>query len=442
MTTLTYTHARRDRPVPTLRPRIRSHLIGAGLLTLIAFGGFGSWAVTAPIASTVIAPGSLTVATERLDLAHREGGLIAEVFVREGQTVRQGDLLIRLDDVDSRAALGEWQDRRRMALAQRARLVAERDGLIAMPEVPELAGDAEAADVLMSEARLFSERREAFLAEMALIEAERAEAQARAAQAAARSDSLREQLALMESDLEATRTLIEKGLATRSRLTQLQRGVADASGMIAVLAAEAQAASKAIEAIALRRAKLQQARVSEAAARLTEVEATLLQANRRLAPGEDRQARRDLRAPVDGVVHAVAFPAAGSVAGAGARLLTLIPLDSRMEVEARVSPTDIDRLSEGQAARLRLTGLPARTTPEIAGRIVAIAPDVTTDPRSGQAWYAARLAIEDPEFDRLQGEARLAAGMPVEVFVAQGTRTLFDYVSQPVTDAIARSFRE
>lgn len=421
----------------------RPILIGLVVIAA-AFGGFGVWAALAPLDSAAVAPGVVSVESNRKSVQHLEGGIVEEILVREGQFVRQGDILIRLDDTQARAMVKTLQARLDAARALGARLLAERDGLVSIRFPADLVtrlDDPTVKEIAEGQRRQFEERRRSLEGQVSILKQRTKQAEQEIAGLRAQEVSKRRQHEIFTEELVGLRELYEKGYYPRTRVLAIEREVAGLEGDRGANLAAIARAQQAIGEVELRIIQMRQGIREDVVNQLHEVRNEINDVKERLVVGRDVLRRIDIRAPQTGTAQALKVHTKGGVAAPGAELMQIIPLDDRLVIEAQVSPVDIDSVAEGQKAEIRLTAFKMRTTPIIEGKVVSISADRLTDERTNAAYYLARIEVPDDQLAVL-GERKLQAGMPAQVLIKTGSRTVLDYLLKPLDDALARGLKE
>lgn len=437
------------RPLPrpgaaTARPPTRGATL-FGLAVLVLFvGGFGAWSALAPLAEAALGPGVIKAEGNRRTVQHLEGGIVRAILVRDGDRVRAGQVLMRLDDVQSGAQREALEAQALALMAQDARLSAELDGAdgIAWPAALLARRDEpRVADLIAGQTALFVSRRSAFLNSQAVLEA-RAE-QHRAALGSARGQiiSQERQVSLIRDEMKGVEELLRLGLERRPRLLALQRAEASLTGSREDLLGQvARAEAGLAETTAQMRADAD-ARLAEAGREQREVRARLVDVEAKLDQARDVAARRDILAPEDGVVLNLRYFTVGGVVKPGEAVLDIVPAQDRLIAEVLVRPGDIDTVHPGLAAELRFPAFKQRLTPYLLGRVEFVSADAVYDERLRADVYRAHVAIPEAELARLGGAA-LTPGMPVEAMILVGERTFWQYMTQPLLDSFARAFRE
>jgi HlyD family secretion protein len=427
------------------RASIRRHVIvGCALVAFLAVG-LGGWASTAEISGAIIAQGSLVVDSNVKKVQHPSGGVVGEVRVRDGDRVKAGDILIRLDETVTRANLAIVTKGLTEFYARKARLAAERDGADTVPVPKELAGaidDPIVKEALASERKLFDLRRTARHGQKDQLHQRIQQLREQISGLTAQQDAKTKEMALIEKELGGVRDLWAKNLVPLNRLTSLQREEARLEGERGqLIAAAAEAKGKTAET-ELQILQLDQDLSSEVAKELRETDSKIGEYVERKVTAEDQLKRTEIRAPLDGVVfQSTANTVGGVITAGGDPIMLIVPEADTLLVEAKVEPRDIDQVQFGQPVVLRFSAFNMRTTPELNGTVARIAADTTNDPRTGQSYYIVRIAMTADEVGRL-GDVKLTPGMPAEAFIQTGERTMLSYLVKPLHDQLMRSFRE
>ena len=430
--------------VKSVLQSIEQHLIVglsvAGVLTV----GLGGWASTQEISGALIAPGQIVVESNVKKVQHPTGGVVGELLSRDGDKVKSGQIVIRLDDTVTKANLAIVTKNLDGALARAARLEAEQRGLDKLAFPPQLtsrASDPDVAGVMASESKLFDVRVNGRAGQKAQLRERVTQLNEEIGGLAAQEKAKDEEIALVQKELEGVRDLYNKHLIQISRLTTLERDAARLNGERAqYIASRAQAKGKITET-ELQIIQVDKDVVSEVSKDLRETNDKIGELIERKVTAEDQLRRVDIRAPQDGIVEQTTVHTVGGVITAGDTVMLIVPQSDDLQVEAKVSPQDIDKLQVGQKTLLRLSAFNQRTTPELNGTVSRVSPDVTTEQRTGQSYYTIRVSMPPEEIARL-GEAKLIPGMPVEAFVQTGERTVISYLMKPLHDQFMRAFRE
>ena len=432
-----------EEPANALDSIRRYTIAGAAVVFFLTFG-VAVWAMTAEIAGALIAPGTIVVESNSKKVQHPTGGVVGELRVKDGDRVKTGDLLVRLDDTVTRANLAIVTKTLTELTARKARLSTERDGSdhITFPEeLMQQANVPDAAQVMAAEVRLFELRRAARAGQKSQFNERINQAKDEIVGFGAQKTAKDKEIAFIEHELIGVRELYEKNLVPITRLSQLEREATRLGGERGqLIAATAQAKGKIAE-LQLQIIQVDQDLSSEVAKEMREIDAKIGEFVERRVSAVDLLKRTDLRAPQDGTVFQSTVHTIGGVIPAGEAIMLVVPDSDRLTVEAKVNPQDIDKVQLGQKATLRFSAFNFRTTPEIFGTVSQVSADITTDQRTSQSYYTIRIAMPADEVARL-GNVKLVPGMPVEAFVNTGDRTVMSYLMKPLSDQINRAFRE
>lgn len=431
-------------PVITYRRAVsRYRNLGLGLIALFVVG-FGGFAALAPLSSAVIAVGKLEVVGSIKKVQHETGGTVSDILVAEGQRVTAGDVLLRLDATTANATRAIIVRKLDELYLARARLRAERD-LSPSFELPsELADRATDPDVTaLADAELLL-----FTVRLASREGEKQQLAARIAQyrdqiagidtqATAKATELR----LTRTELDNARALAGTGVGTQVRANDLERALASLEGEAGALTAQRAELGGRIAETELQRLNIDQSATADAGRDLKDTESQIGELQQRLLAADEQLARTEIRAPISGSVHELQAHTVGGVIAAGSVVMTIVPTDGPLDVEARLSPIDIEAVRPGQAATIRFPGLNHSTTPDLMAEVSVVGADLVEDPTTRQSYYPVTLKLAPEQLDRL-GDVELVAGMPVETFIDNGKRTLIDYLLAPIRDRMSHALRE
>lgn len=426
------------------RRSIRAHLVVGLVVVMVLAGGFGGWASTAQISGALIAPGSIVVDSNSKKVQHPTGGVVGELKARDGDIVKAGDVVVRLDDTVTKASLAIVTKSLNGLWARAARLEAEQQGAekITFPAMLlDNANDPDVKNVMASESKLFEVRLTGRIGQKAQLRERITQLNEEIAGLTALEEAKTREMVLVEKELVGVRGLYEQHLVQISRMTVLERDAARLAGERAqYVASRAQAKGKITET-ELQIIQVDKDVVSEVSKDLREANDKIGEAVERKIAAEDQLKRVDIRAPQDGMVAQSNVHTVGGVITAGDAIMMIVPQADDLSVEAKVNPQDIDGLQIGQKTVLRLSAFNQRTTPELNGTVSRISPDTVTDQRTGQSTYTIRISLPPEEVKRL-GNVKLIPGMPVEAFVQTGDRTMMAYLVKPLHDQLMRAFRE
>jgi membrane fusion protein, type I secretion system len=423
---------------------IRLHLIVGLTVVVLLAGGLGGWASTAEISGALIAPGSIVVESSVKKVQHPTGGVVGEVRAHDGDLVKAGDVVVRLDDTVTKANLAIVTKNLDGMLARAARLQAEQQGLdkIVFPAaLLDRANDPDVKDVMASEAKLFEVRTTGRVGQKQQLRERITQLKEEIAGLEAQAKAKDQEIALVDKELVGVRTLYDQHLVQLTRLTTLERDSARLVGERAQYVASMAQAKGKITETELQIIQVDKDMVSDVSKDLREANDKIGEYVERKVTAEDQLRRVDIRAPQDGMVEQSTVHTVGGVITAGDAIMLIVPQADDLQVEAKVNPQDIDKLQIGEKTLLRLSAFNQRTTPELNGAVIRVSPDVTTDQRTGQSYYTIRVSMPPAEVARL-GEVKLIPGMPVEAFVQTGNRTMLAYLIKPLHDQLMRAFRE
>jgi len=430
----------RSRAERTLRS-IRWHLAAIVAAVVLLLGGAGLLGANTDLSGAVIASGSLVVESNVKKVQHPTGGTVGELLVREGAKVREGDILLRLDETVARANLAAIRKNLWELSARQSRLEAEREGADGVAFTDELlaATDEAARRILSGERKLFVTRGEALRGQKAQLRERVGQLSDEIRGQAEQTEAKDEEIRLVQQELAGVRDLREKKLIPITRLTVLERDAARLRGERGqLIAATAQTRGK-ISELELQMIQIDQNLRSDVGKELADIRAKSAELTERRIAAEDLLNKLDIRSPQTGVVQDLSVHTRGSYVAPGEQIMLIVPEADRLVVEARIAPHDIDQVQAGQDAMLRFPNFNQRTTPEMDGIVIRLSPDVTRDAKSGLPYYLARIRISA---EHLGPEMRLVPGMPVDAFIRTHERTLISYLMKPLTDQAKRAFRE
>ncbi|EFO28696.1 HlyD family type I secretion membrane fusion protein [Roseibium sp. TrichSKD4] len=417
--------------------------IGLTLVLTLFFAG-GAWASFAKLSGAVIAPGQLVVLGKPKTVQHLDGGIVAEIAIDDGDKVLQDEVLIRLDDTLLKANLKIYENRLREGVAQRSRLVAERDeqgGIVWDDEILALFGVEIMQSVKSGQQKLFEARNTTREGQISQLREKIKQFQNQISGIEALKSSKKTQLGFLDEELTSVRTLNKKGLMPKSQLMALERQREDIIGQVAEQDAELARIQNAISETEIQILQIDREFRQTVLTELRQVEAEVNDMTQQLQATLEQLNRVEIKAPVSGIIHELSVFTIGGVIGPGDPVLQIIPQDGVFEIEADVEPQFVDELYPGQPATLRFSAFNQRTTPELNGFVKTVSPNVVVDEQTGMTFYKVRMAIPDDQLERLKGQ-KLISGMPVEAFIKTKDRTALNYLTKPLMDQINRAFRE
>lgn len=430
--------------VEELDRNLRRHIWIIAVAAIILVIGLGGWAATTEFAGAVIAPGQVVVNSNHKKVQHPTGGVIGELLVREGDQVNAGDILVRLDDTQTRTNLAIVTKALDEMAARQAREEAERDGADKIDFPTDLLARMDNPDV----AKAVNGERRQFDVRSAAREGQRSQLKERIVQLneeisgnEAQIASKANQIEWITKELASVNQLWAKNLVPYNRVTALEREKERLEGERGqLLAAIAQAKGKITE-INLQILQIDQEMRSEVGRDLAEIRAKTAELVEKKVAAEDLLRRVDIRAPIDGTVFQLSVHTVGGVIMAGEVIMLVVPATDSLEVETKVQPQDIDQIRIGQPAALRFTAFNMRTTPELNGQVSRVSADVSEDQKTGVRYFTVRIAVPPEELAKL-GNFKIISGMPVEAFIHTNSRTVISYLVRPLTDQLQRAFRE
>jgi membrane fusion protein, type I secretion system len=405
-------------------------------------GGIVAWAVKTEIAGAVVAPGIVVVETSLKTVQHPTGGIVGDIRVKNGDKVEAGAIVMRLDETVTRATLNSILSQLDELSVREARLKAERDGLERLAHVSSGSPYRDGfAEMLAGEKSLFENRRAVRDGQRAQLRKRIAQLEEEIAGVAAQSAAKLREIALIGEELSGLETLEAKQLVTSTRMVALRREAARLDGELGHLRASGAQAKGRIAEIELQILRIDQELRSEVTAELREIHAKKSELMERKVGAEDQLNRIDIRAPQAGIVHQLSVHTVGGVVAQGDALMHIVPEGDRLVLEARISPADIDQVLGREAALVRFAAFDQRTTPELAGWVRQVSPDLARDPVTGETYYLARIEIPEVELAHL-GDKHLVPGMPADVQIRTEMRSALSYLMKPLEDQIARAFKE
>lgn len=431
-----------SRQTPSHRSISRHLALGAAAIVLLV-GGVGGWAVTTELSGAVIASGQLVVDSNVKKVQHPTGGVVGELRVREGDRVKAGDVVVRLDETQTRAGLAIVTKALDELAARQARNEAERDAAQRVAFPPDLlarAADPDVLQVIVGEQRLFEIRGSGREGLKSQLKEQVAQLEQQILGNREQEAAKAREIDWIQQELKGVRDLWSKNLVPFARVTALERDGARLDGERGALIASMAQTKGRIAEIQLKILQVDEDLRTEVGKELAEMRGKKSELIERRVAAEDQLKRVDLVAPQNGRVFQRSVHTIGGVVQAGEPVMLIVPDSDALIIEARVAPQEIDQVHVGQRAVVRFPAFNQRTTPELDGEIVRIGADVTQEEKKNESYYSVRIVVPDSELARLDG-LRLVAGMPVEVFMQTAPRTVLSYLVKPMQDQIAKAFR-
>ena len=433
-----------DAVSPRLSRVVRGPKVMGYAAVLLFFGGFAAWSAHAPLASAAVAQGVVSPDGNRKTIEHLEGGIVRAIHVREGDKVRAGQILVTLEDIKARAEFDELRERLIHLVTVEARLLAEQSGAesIAVPSALSAFEPAIVEPSLIAQRRLFESRRATLLGREQILGQRILQLEAEIAGLreviAARDD----QLALIDRELKAARTLYEKGLSTLPKLLDLERAEAELRADRATSQALIARHRQSIGETRMQLLTMREEVSEKIAEELSQVRTDLAVVQSQMPSREDVLTRTVVTAPVAGTVMDLQVTTINGVVKPGAPLLDLVPDGAQLVIDARIKPTDMDIVHAGQAARVLFPAYGQRNLPQIFGHLRSVSADRLTDERTGEAYFLAKVEVTPDEIKHASPDIQLSPGMPADVMILTGERTVLEYLVRPFIDSITKSFRE
>ena len=421
--------------------------LGFGALAVLV-GGIVGWSIFASISGAVIVTGWVASESRNQVVEHIDGGTVKEILVRDGAAVAAGDVLLRLDDALPRSEEAILQAQHAELVARRNRLEAEfrnADTVVWDPELASLSEtDAGVRDILTGQERLFRARDDARTGEVAQLRERIGQARQEIAGLEARAVSLEQQSELLGEELAAKRRLVEQGAMKRSALLTLERTAESLQGQVGTNAAAIARTRSRIAEYEILILQIDTRRIEEAEEQAREAHSRENEVRERLGAVRERLGRLEVRAPVTGEVFGMTVFAPREVVRPGEPILQIVPAGADLVAMAQLAPIHVDQVYPGQAATLRFSAFPARTTPEYEGHVKRVSADAVRDAESGRSWYLVEVTLGEPAGSGVTraGDLALTPGMPVEIHIQTGERSPISYLAKPLSDYFLRSLRE
>lgn len=415
-----------------------------GLIVLLCtFGVFGIWSVLAPIDGAALAPGFITVKSHSKTIQHLDGGIVSQLLVKEGDIVQAGDLLLTLDGTENKAQLEIARGQFIALAAQVARLEAERDQkpVIVYPETLADDSDPRIDEAKQTEQQIFTARKNAREGEMVVLKQRIGQLNSKINGLKGQRSSKQALVSSFSEEAKDLEELLAEGFADRQRLRDVERNHISNDGEISALSSDIAGSQIQIGETQLQILQLEKEFQEEITSKLSEAQTALYDVHQRMRATKDKVVRIDIKAPVSGRVMGLAMHTIGGVILPGHPILDIVPQKEELIIDAQVSPLDIDRVNVGLIAEVRFTAFKQAVTPVIEGKVVTLSADRLIEEKTGTPYYQAQIELT-PESYQKMSHLELIPGMPVEVLIKTGERTLFEYLIQPISNAFARSFIE
>ncbi len=436
-----------DVKLPKAPPmRVNRLILTLFVLGFGVFGGLGVWAAYAQMTSAVVASGMFRVAGDRLEVEHLEGGIIREINVLEGDTVQEGQVLIVVDGTRSRSQMGILRSQMVSALSQEIRLQAELDRATDLEMTDQLAAlleqDPRLAKLFEAQKSIFHSNADMLAGQVKILNERKAQLHEQTNGFDARRTAYQRQLELLQQEIENMNTLYEKGLVTGSRMTALRQNESGVMGNLGALDSSLQNVLQRAVEVDERILQVRRDRLNSVSQALLQAQEDVFNVQERIDTVIDVEARQKIRAPLTGRVVGLNVNTIGSVIAPGQTLLEIVPSDASFVVEAQVKPTDIDEVTQGGTAQVRLTAYNFRTTLPVDGKVVHISADSLVNDVTGSTYYQVDVEVPTEALADLGDNVKVLPGMPAQVMIETGEQTLLDYLLNPIVASFDVALKE
>ncbi|SUA99216.1 Type I secretion system membrane fusion protein PrsE [Pannonibacter phragmitetus] len=423
---------------------VTKHFWGLLSLAALVLGGLGVGMAFATISGAVVASGTVVVETNVKQVQHREGGIVREIYVRNGDHVEAGQQLVRLDDTVTKANLAVVSTQLLDLYAQEARLLAERDGaetITFSTRASAIGGREEIKLTQEGQINLLNARRASLGGRKDQLAEQITQFERQIDGLDAQQIAKEAEIALIDTELADLTGLLEKGLVSKPRVIALRRERTRLEGERGELISRIAQVREGISERRIQILQLDDEMQASVLEQLQDVRLRIAGLEEQKIAAEDELQRIVLLAPQSGFVHQLAVHTIGGVIAPGEVIMLIVPQEDLLVIEAQVQPKDISQITAGQTARIKFPSFDQRTTPDLTASVQTISADLQRDDVTGHAFYAVRLAIPDSDLTKLDGK-RLVPGMPAETFVETGDRTILSYLMKPLYDQISHAMRE
>ena len=410
---------------------------------MITVGVFVLWSFFAPLDSSALAPGQVTVKSHSKTVQHLDGGIVSQLFAKDGDIVKEGDILIKLDGTEVKAQLEILRGQSISLSAQVARLTAEQEGKdkITFPENLQDLSNAHVVEARQGESQIFQARKNSHEGEISVLKQRMSQLSSKINGLQGQRSSKQQLTASYAEEVKDLKELLSQGFADKQRLRDVERNHVSNSGEIASLTSEIAGSEIQIGETKLQILQLEKQFQEEVAGKLGEVQAELYDVTQRLTATADKVLRTDIKAPASGRVLGLSVHNIGSVITPGKPILDIVPQQEELIINAQVSPQDIDRVRTGLIAEVRFSAFNQALIPKVMGKVINLSADRLVEERSGMPYYQAQVELLPESYAKLKG-FELLPGMPAEVFINTGERTVVEYLMKPISNAFARAFIE
>jgi HlyD family secretion protein/epimerase transport system membrane fusion protein len=427
-----------------LKRSIRGLKLTGYAVIIFSFLGFGSWAALAPLSAAAIAVGQVSPDGSQRTIQHLEGGIIGELHVREGSKVRKGQALVTLDKAQAEANFRSKYRKLQRLVIVRDRLLAEQrsDSSFRVESSENPTDDPSFSEFVENEIAAFRIKRELLDQKREVYDRQENQVSNEIDSIEAQAAGMSAQLELIGQEIDGKRALVKKGLVRMPELLALERKQAELVSEGQALASTAARAGQKIEEIRIAKITVATEALDAAAAKLTEVNNEIALVEEALSSTNDILDRTEILAPIDGTVLELHYRTIGGVVRPGEPILTIVPDNEELIVDARLGPSDIDNVAPGMEAKVQITSFMARHLLPLNGQVMQVGADVVKDPNTHENYYPLRVRVDQADIEKALGNVSIQPGMPTEVFVQTGTHTLLRYFADPILHSFNRAFRE
>lgn len=411
---------------------------------LVIFGIFGIWSVVAPISSAAVSSGQVILDSNRKTIQHLEGGIVKEILVKEGSVVKEGDVLIKLDETAAKAKLDQLKSQYFAELAAQGRLLAERDNKETITFSEELTKQQDnpvVHDHMDSQSRLFDARRKNTQGQIEVLQQKIEQSKREIDGLEAQAKSARSQMGLLQQEISVVRKLLKDGNAAKPRLLALERQSADLDGQRGEHMALISRSQQNIGESEIQMINIKNKFMNDVMAELQETQTKINDLSERLRASQDTMNRITISSPITGTVTGLKVHTVGGVITSSEALMDIVPTDDELIIESKVQVQDIDQVHAGLLARVRLTAYKTRYVPMLEGQVKYVSADRFTEERNGMPYYIARVHIPKKALSDLPN-VKLYPGMPADVLIVTGERTLLSYLFAPIRESFSKALRE
>lgn len=409
----------------------------------VVFGCLGVWSAVAPLDAAAIAPGRIAVEGDRKPVQHLEGGIVQEILVKDADRVEQGQVLFRLDSTKARATAESLRKQLAAALAQEARLLAESEGGVTFDDtsLPYLAARPDMAEIIADQRRVMAEHSRTLGLQTAQLEARIRQAKEDIAARESRLASQRRQLASVAEEIAIVSGAAERGYYPKNKLRSMERERARLEGEVGGISGEIARFRETISEVRQQMLQAAQKLREDAGRELADVRGKIAATKEQIGVAEDALTRIEVRAPHSGIVLGVKVKSAGAVVQPGATLAEVVPVGRQITLSAKVSPLDVQSVATGQKAQVRFPAFSSKSTPPVYGRVESVSADAVQEEGSRDSFFAARVTVDASNLPH-DMTPKLTPGMPADVLIITGERTVLGYLLGPIKDRLAKAMRE